>query len=214
MNRILMSMLVLIAVACGAMPAKAVTISYSTSGSVAQVFLTPTSTGDIGYPPNSAFQLNEVLTFGNTKHGSYGEAYAYIPFTVSSAGFLSATVSDLSLTNAGAKTLEWLSLALYEYTGSGMSYLGCDSGSSLCTLDDYAGDSTAPHVASVYSALVAGTQYLLQIGFGLCGCSGQFGGINLTVATTPIPSAMLLFVSALLGMGGVAWRRRRAEVLA
>jgi hypothetical protein len=212
MNRLLMSMLVLVAVALGAMPAKAVTITYSTSGSNAQVFLTPTSSGDIGYPPNNTFNLTEQLTFGNTSGGHYGQAFTYIPFTVSSSGFMTATVSDLHLSNPSAKPLDWLSLALYEYTGSGMSYLGCGSGSSLCTLEQYDAD---PPVASIYSALVAGTQYLLRVGFGLCGCSGSFGGIQLTVAATPIPPAMLLFLSALLGMGGVAWRRRQpAEAVA
>ena len=58
---------------------------------------------------------------------------------------------------------------------------------------------------------MAGTQYLLRVGFGLCGCTGDYGGINLTVATTPIPPAILLFVSALLGMAGMAWRRRSAN---
>jgi hypothetical protein len=115
-------------------------------------------------------------------------------------------VTDLNVSNPSAKPLEWLSLALYEYTGSGTSYLSCGS-SSLCTLEAYDAD---PPVASIYSALVAGTQYLLRVGFGLCGCSGDFGGIQLTVSTTPIPPAMLLFASALLGLGGVAWRRRRA----
>ncbi|MDQ7250212.1 hypothetical protein [Dongia sedimenti] len=206
MNRLLMSMLALVAVALAALPAKAVTITYSTSGSNAQVFLTPTSSGDIGYPPNSTFSLTEQLTFGNTSGGSYGQAFTYIPFTVATAGFLSATVTDLSMSNPSAKPLEWLSLALYEYTGSGMSYLTCGSGGGLCTLEAYDAD---PPVASIAAALAAGTQYLLRVGFGLCGCSGDFGGIQLTVATTPIPPAMLLFVSALLGMGGVAWRRRR-----
>jgi hypothetical protein len=212
MKRFLMSMLVLVAVAFGAMPAKAVTITYSTSGSNAQVFLTPTSSGDISFPGHSTFNLTEKLTFGNTSGGHYGEAYTFIPFTVSATALLSATVADLHLSNPGAKPLEWLSLALYAYTGTGTSYLGCGSGSSLCTLEQYDG---APPSASIYSTLVAGTQYLLRVGFGLCGCSGTFGGIQLTVATTPIPPAMLLFASALLGMGGVAWRRRRAvEVMA
>jgi hypothetical protein len=205
MNRWLMSFVVCVAAALGAMPAKAVTISYSTSGSNAQVFLTPTSTGDIAYTPDSTFTLDEVLTFGNTSGGHYGEAYTYIPFTIAADGYVSATVSDLHLTDASAKPLEWLSLALYEYTGSATSYLGCGNGSALCTLVEY--DSTPP-TASISSALLAGTQYLLRVGFGLCGCTGQYGGINLTVATTPIPPALLLFMSALLGMGGVAWRRR------
>jgi len=206
MNRLLMSMLVLVVVAFGAMPAKAVTITYSTSGSNAQVFLTPTSSGDIGFPPNSTFDLSEVLTFGDTSGGTYGQAFTFIPFTVTSPGFLSATVSDLNLSNPSAKPLEWLSLALYSYTGSGTSYLACGGGSSLCTLEQR---DTDPPVASILAALTVGTQYLLKVGFGLCGCSGQFGGIQLTVATTPIPASMLLFASALLGMGGVAMRRRR-----
>lgn len=207
MKRLLMSTLVLVAVAFGAMPAKAVPITYSTSGSNAQVFLTPTSSGDISYPGDSTFNLAEKLTFGDTSGGNhYGQAFTFIPFTVSAPARLKATVTDLSLSNPDAKPLEWLSLALYAYTGSGMSYLACGSGSSLCTLEQYDAD---PPVASIYSALVAGTQYLLRVGFGLCGCSDDFGGIQLTVTTTPIPPAMLLFVSALLGMGGVAWRRRR-----
>jgi hypothetical protein len=206
MNRLLMSMLVLVVVAFGAMPAKAVTITYSTSGSNGPVFLTPTSTGDITYPPNSTLNLTEKLTLGNTIGGTYGETFTYIPFTVSVPAFLSATVSDLNLSNPSATPLEWLSLSLYKYTGSGDSILDCSSGSILCSLEQYDAD---PPVASIYSALVAGTQYLLQVGFGFCGCSGQFGGIQLTVATTPIPTAMLLFASALLGMGGVAMRRRR-----
>jgi len=206
MNRLLMSALFLVALVLGAMPAKAVTITYSTSGSNTQVFLTPTSTGDISFPGNSLFTLSEKLTFG-TGAGHYGQAYTYIPFTVAENGYLSATVSDLHLTDSNAKPLEWLKIALYSYTGSGDSYLACGSGSALCTLLAYDPD---PPTASISAALLAGTQYLLRVGFGLCGCSGQYGGINLTVATTPIPPALLMFMSALLGMGGVAWQRRRS----
>jgi len=205
MNRLLMSVLFLVVLALGAMPAHAVTITYGTSGSAAQVFLNPTSSGDIAL--NDTFSLTEQLIFGDTSNGHYGEAITYIPFTVSTNAFLSATVSDLTLSNPSAIPLEWLTLSLYEYTGGGFTYLGCSGGSSLCTLDAYDSD---PPVASIYSALVAGTQYLLQVGFGLCGCSGDFGGIQLTVATTPIPPAILMFMSALLGMGGLVWRRRGA----
>src|SRR4051812_18091211 len=99
MKRFLMSMLVLVAVAFGAMPAKAVTITYSTSGSNAQVFLTPTSSGDISSPGHSTFSLTEKLTFGNTSGGTYGQAFTFIPFTVSATAFLSATVADLHLSD-------------------------------------------------------------------------------------------------------------------
>ena len=209
MNRLLMSVLVWVAMALGAMPAKAVTITYDTSGSNTQVFLTPTSSGDITYPWDSTFTLSETLTLG--KKG-YGESFTYIPFTVAAYAYLSATVNDLHLTDSNANPLEWLSLALYEYTGSGNPVLDCSGGSSsLCTLLAYDPD---PPTASIASALVAGTQYLLRVGFGICGCAGQYGGINLTVAATPIPPALLLFMSALLGMGGVAWRRRSAEAVA
>jgi hypothetical protein len=208
MNRLLMSLLVMVVVTLGAMPAKAVTITYDTSGSNTKVFLTPTSTGDITYPWDSTFTLSEKLTFG--KKG-YGESYAYIPFSVAANAFLSATVSDMHLTDSNAKPLEWMDITLFAYTGSGNPVLACAGGSALCSLLEF--DSTKP-TSSIASALVAGTQYLLRVGFGLCGCTGQYGGINLTVATTPIPPALLLFMSALLGMGGVAWRRRSAEGVA
>ena len=204
MNRLLMSLLVMVVVTLGAMPAKAVTITYDTSGSNTKVFLTPTSTGDISFPANSTFTLSEKLTFG--KKG-YGESYAYIPFSVAANAFLSATVSDMHLTDSKAKPLEWMDITLFAYTGSGNPVLDCASGSALCSLLEF--DSTKP-TSSIASALVAGTQYLLRVGFGLCGCTGQYGGIDLTVATTPIPPALLLFMSALLGMGGMAWQRRRA----
>jgi hypothetical protein len=208
MNRLLTPVLALIALALGALPAQAVTISYSTSGSNAQVFLTPTSTGDIGYPPGGTFTLKEVLDFGNTSGGHYGQAITLIPFTLAGNAFFSATVSDLALTDAGAKPLSWLTLALYEYTGSGKPFVDCASGAGpLCTEIAYDPD---PPTASIGAALLAGTQYVLRVGFGLCGCNGDYAGINLTVTTTPIPGALLLFVSALLGMGGVAWRRRNA----
>jgi len=202
MKRFLISMVVLAVTAFGALPAKAVTITYSTSGSVAEVFLTPTSSGDIAL--NQIFNLAEQLAFGDTSSGAYGQAFTYIPFTVSSAAFLSATVTDLSVSDAAAKPLEWLSLALYEYTGS--NYTSCGKSGSLCTLDAYDAD---PPVASIYAALTAGTQYLLRVGFGLCGCTGEYGGINLTVATTPIPPAALMFLTALLGMGALVWHRHR-----
>jgi hypothetical protein len=205
MKRLLISMLFLLAVALGAMPANAVTITYSTSGSKAEVFLTPTSSGNVGYPPGTVFNLSERLDFGDTSDGHYGQAFTYIPFTVSAPGFISATVNDLNLTDPNAKPLEWLSIALYEYTGP--SFLVCSSGSSLCSLDQY--DADAP-TASISAALVVGTQYLLRVGFGLCGCTGQYGGIDLTVAATPIPPAMLLFGSALLALGSVGWRRRQS----
>jgi hypothetical protein len=210
MNRFLTAMLVLVAVAWGGMPAKAVTLTYSTSGSNAEVFLTPTSTGDIGFPPNSTFNLTEVLDFGDTSHGHYGQAYTYIPFTVTKSGFITATVNDLSLTDSNAKPLEWLSLALFEYSDP-TKYTKCSTANSLCTLDQYDAD---PPTVSISAALAAGTKYLLKVGFGLCGCTDQYGGIKLTVATTPIPPAMLLFLSALLGMGGVAWRRRTVGAIA
>jgi hypothetical protein len=189
-----------------ALSAQAATVNptYSTSGSNAEVFLTPTGAGSISYPSNSTYTLNEVLTFGDTSNGHYGQSYTYIPFTVAANAFITVTVNDLHLTDASAKALQWLSVGLFHYN-PGTSFLACRPG-GLCSLDAYDAD---PPTVSISSALLAGTQYLLRIGFGLCGCSGQYGGINLTVATTPIPPAMMLFVSALLGLGGVGWQRRR-----
>jgi hypothetical protein len=202
MNRFLMTALLLVTVAFGALPAQAVTITYSTSGSNAQVFLTPTSSGDIS-GKNSAFSLSEVLDFGDTSNGHYGQAYTYIPFIATNSMTLTATVTDLAVSDSGAVPLEWLTLSLFSYTGS--NYTNCGT-SALCTLEAYDSD---PPSASIIAGLIAGTQYLLKIGFGLCGCTGDYAGIDLTVATTPIPPALLLFVSGLLGMGGLAWRRNR-----
>jgi hypothetical protein len=39
----------------------------------------------------------------------------------------------------------------------------------------------------------------------------NFGSLNVSVATTPIPAALPLLVSALGGLGLVGWRRRQAE---
>jgi hypothetical protein len=201
MNRFLTSVLFLVAVALGATRAEAVTITYSTSGSNAEVFLTPTSVGDIS-GLNSVFNLKEVLEFGDTSDGHYGQAYTYIPFTVTSAMSISATATDLAVSDAGAKPLSWLSLALYSYTGT--NFKTCGS-SVLCSLIDYDG---VPPSASIVGQLVVGTQYLLKVGFGLCGCSADYAGINLAVTTTPIPPAVLMFLSALLGMAALTWRRR------
>ncbi|GAB2174732.1 hypothetical protein [Dongia sp. agr-C8] len=202
MNRLLMSVLFFAAVALGAMPAEAVTITYSTSGSNAEVFLTPTSSGDIS-GPNSDFNLSEVLDFGDTSNGHYGQAYTFVPFTVTKSMTLNATVTDLAVSDPGAKPLDWLTLSLFTYTGS--KYTNCGA-SALCTLQAYDSD---PPAASIVAGLVAGTQYLLKIGFGLCGCSGDYAGINLSVTTTPIPPAILMFLSALLGTGVMIWRRQR-----
>jgi len=202
MNRFLMSLLALAALACAALPAQAVSITYSTSGSKAEVFLTPTSSGDIS-GLNSAFTLKEVLEFGDTSDGHYGQAYTYIPFTVTAAMDLNATATDLAVSDAGAKPLNWLSLSLFSYTGS--NFKSCGS-SALCTLEAY--DSDPPSAAIFFGGLVVGTQYLLKIGFGLCGCAADYAGIQLAVTTTPIPPAILMFLSSLLGAGAVAWRRR------
>src|SRR3569623_3458182 len=99
MNRLLMSLLVLVAMAVGVMPAKAVTITYDTSGSNVGVLSTPSSTGDITYPWDSVFTLSEQLTL---KKKGYGESFTYIPFTVDANAFINATVDDLHLTNSKA----------------------------------------------------------------------------------------------------------------
>lgn len=209
MNRLLTSALFLVAVVLGAMPAKAVTIGYNTSGSTANVTLTKSVTGNISFPGNSSFQLNEKLKLGNG--GDYGQAYTYIAFTVAEKAYLNATVKDLHQTDSNAQALKWLSLSLYTYNGSGNPTLGCGAGGALCTLVKQDVD---PPTASISAALLAGTQYLLRVGFGLkepwWECGDVYGGIKLAVATTPIPPALLMFMSALLGMGGVAWQRRRS----
>src|SRR5690242_16918185 len=157
MKRLLKSVLVLVAVAWGAISAQAATIpTYSTSGSNAEVFHTPTVSGDIS-GLNSVFNLKEVLELGDTSGGHYGQEYIYIPFVASADMDLTATATDLNVSDSGAVPLKWLSLALYSYTGS--KFTNCGS-SALCSLIDYA--STPPD-ATVFGSLVAGTQYLLKV---------------------------------------------------
>jgi len=57
-----------------------------------------------------------------------------------------------------------------------------------------------------YSGLLAGTYFLSLAGFH-CSCSGLSGVLQLTAAT-PIPAALLMFLTALGGMGFFGWRRK------
>jgi hypothetical protein len=58
------------------------------------------------------------------------------------------------------------------------------------------------------AGLVAGTQYFLSIIGEACSCSKyQF---DMSVAATPIPPAIIMFLTGLAGLGGFAWYRRSA----
>jgi len=209
MNRILMSIIALGLLAFQGLPASATTIATSTAGSVTTlaVATTPTGTLDTG----QSFGLKDEAFVLDSSSGHYSQVYTYIPFTTTGGGAFSASASDLHDTIPGDLQLKWMSLKLFTYTGTGFQFTQCAGGSPLCSLIDYgSGDPS-----TVSAVLAAGTQYLLQIGYGFCGCSGDQAGIQLTanIAATPLPPASLMFLTALMAVCGIGWTRRRAPVL-
>jgi hypothetical protein len=72
------------------------------------------------------------------------------------------------------------------------------------------GDGVGVHLAS----LGAGTYYLRLFGVSQAGSVGAFSG-DMTfskVATTPVPPALLLFLTGIGGLGFAGWRRKQAAL--
>ena len=62
-----------------------------------------------------------------------------------------------------------------------------------------------------YSGLLAAADYLISVSGNVLGSDGGLYKITVAAATTPIPGALLLFGTALGGMGFVGFRRRRSS---
>jgi hypothetical protein len=208
----------LAALAVSAISAQASAISdpiiYDSSNSAAKVQIVTVTTGDLDV--GSTFNLVDALKFKDTSKGKYGELITYIPITVSSSATLDLTITDLLGTTIGTnmtanKSPEWFRVQLFTYDPLTTDYSDCNS--SLCSL--VPGTQKTSLSASIIADLVAGTHYLLKIGFGICGCTGTIGGINLsaTLTATPIPPSLLLMMTALLSMGGAAWLRSKPRLL-
>lgn len=69
-------------------------------------------------------------------------------------------------------------------------------------------------VPQLTTLLAANTIYVLHL-FLTAGAGDAFygGTVNFTaVATTPLPPAILMFFTAVVGLAGLAWRRRKLSV--
>ncbi|GAB2176014.1 hypothetical protein [Dongia sp. agr-C8] len=64
------------------------------------------------------------------------------------------------------------------------------------------------------SCIFGGSFNIPTSGLAVLTGSLNFGSLNVAVATTPIPAALPLLISALGGLGFVGWRRRSAETAA
>jgi hypothetical protein len=75
-----------------------------------------------------------------------------------------------------------------------------------------AGSSNGNGVGVHLTSLAAGTYYLRLFGVSQDGSVGAFSGLlsaTSAVAATPIPAALLLFITALGGLGFAGWRRKQ-----
>jgi hypothetical protein len=209
---------VLAALVMGAASAQASAITdpiiYDSSNSVAKVQVVTVASGDLDN--GSTFTLIDALKFKNTAAGAYGELVTYIPISVLSSATLTVQISDLLGTKIGTnmvanKSPEWFRAQLFTYDPTKVDYSDCNK--SLCSL--VPGTQKTSLGASIMADLVAGTNYLLKIGFGICGCTGTIGGIQLAAALTetPIPSSLLLLLTALISAGGAAWLRAKPRSL-
>jgi hypothetical protein len=77
------------------------------------------------------------------------------------------------------------------------------------TLQSYTPTVQTVGTAVIYSfaGLLTGKQYFLDLGGKYNGAFNQYGG-QINVAATPIPPALLLFVTAIGGLGLVGYRRK------
>jgi hypothetical protein len=202
MKRHIIAVIAACALGVGALPAKATTISTDTFGSTAHVAVTTIPDGEL--KAGHTFNLIDFLTYIPPSTGShYGQVFTYIPFSVAKNQTFTATMTDLLGSNGANISPEWANIELFQYTGD--DYLGCGNGSALCSAVPNTYSAGLP--SSIYANLVGGVEYLLKIGYGLCGCVGDIGGIQLSATVTPIPPAMLMLLTALAAMGGIAWRR-------
>ncbi len=201
MKRFLTAIIAACALGAAAVPASATTITTDTFGSNAHVTATTIDSGVLG--AGHTFNLIDYLTYIDTTNGHYGQVYTYLPFSVAKGQILTATMTDLKGSYGANKTPDWANIQLFQYTGD--DYSSCGSPSLLCSV--VPGTYSAGLPSTMVANLVGGVNYLIRIGFGLCGCSGDITGIQLTATVTPIPPALIMFLTALIGLGFAVWSR-------
>lgn len=112
--------------------------------------------------------------------------------------FTLQTASDLTLSLITGGTQMLLNIVA----------LSSDDGT---TLQSYTPTVTTIGSAMIYTyaGLMVGKQYFLDLGGKYKGAFNQYGG-QISVAATPIPPALLLFVTAIGGLGFLGYRRNLA----
>jgi hypothetical protein len=117
-----------------------------------------------------------------------------ITFTITNESFISGTLTNLVIN----VTLPFFgTFSILNISGLSATLVG------PLTIDSNGNFS--------YAGVLAAGNYLINVTGTTTGILGGAYHIAVTAATTPIPGALLLFMTAMGGMAGVAgWRRRRA----
>jgi len=82
-------------------------------------------------------------------------------------------------------------------------------GNNLFSLSGFAGNNGDTHVQNLtftgvlLDAMLASPYLTMKITGAFCSCAGY------NIAVFPLPPALLMFLTALVGLGGLAWHQRR-----
>lgn len=153
------------------------------------------SLGSDTYGPSSGLTLNDMLNSGTQTSVGPNNLFSFqYSFTVSGPGNTGGTYVS-QLTNV-SNSIDALSLALYGPSG----FLAAGTAGT---------GPSAGEVVLNYAGLNAGATYNLVVMGALdpSATQGFFTG-SATVSEVPLPGAVLMFGSALLGLVGFAGRRR------
>ena len=141
--------------------------------------------------------MGDVVNLPTTVQAIFqDEAAGFLDFELTNTSGLgqnfavaSLSVLQTSAVFAGGITFEWL------------------AGLSAVTIAE--GDATPSPAPTITTFLAAGASDILRVTFGEVGPKGQ-ASFDFTVQAVPLPASLLLFISALGGMGLIARRRKAA----
>jgi hypothetical protein len=149
--------------------------------------------GDLGPALILSVPSDGTFAFTTTDLGADGRV---LQFQVSSESALAAAAAQISL------------LDVFGIAGFGMSLIESTSGTftTFATLDSDLVGSGGTFVVS-FDSLAAGNLYGLLFTGTVTGTEGGFIAGTYTVSAVPLPPAIWLFLSALIGLAGVVRRK-------